>query len=464
MTPSSQQTRRSTSRLKIEENLGLLRRRGLEDSRPDELNSLLVLAHTLSNKPSDAACIEDALGQAIDACWGGSLGEGPSLRDVMRLWFGLLAVDDLEAPITREMPSPVRTTAAWEYWGGEAKEAKSTFRTSAGKRRCKALAHKLVELEAQAIDKVTTATATNSPAPEPSTSTAEPSGSPLPPQTQEQPADEPGVVTPPRVATAPDSRAPESTVRRSRNHWGTFATFAGIAVVVGLIVWAPWSTGSADAIPPLGAIVNAQTGTWTTRAAVIPVEAPVGVEEGHAEFRGCDVSTERPCRFSSPVPPLKPRVGDLLEFSVRLNNGYSKAIPYVKLEAHAEEVSAEKRPSPNEASHTREHTELAVAMHVSWPTAGDLGSGPTTTRQAHINQILIQFSDGAHYGLSYIPGSSEIYYRERNFLHHLPDGIFTNHFAGPGIALQDLGQPSTCYPCAIDYIRYVRFRVRVVHS
>jgi hypothetical protein len=33
-----------------------------------------------------------------------------------------------------------------------------------------------------------------------------------------------------------------------------------------------------------------------------------------------------------------------------------------------------------------------------------------------------------------------------------------------GIALQHLGEPPTCHPCAEKYIRYVRFRARVINS
>src|ERR1700721_2965321 len=127
---------RARSRKGVEESLRKLHRRGLRDPRLDGLGELVELARNLSGEPTDHAKVEDALAQGIDACWGGVLEDGPTLRDAMRLWFGLPTVDDPTAPDTRALTSTERHKAAHKHWvrlelekGEKPREAEETFRT-----------------------------------------------------------------------------------------------------------------------------------------------------------------------------------------------------------------------------------------------------------------------------------------------------------------------------------------------
>ena len=449
MTPSTAQPAIVRSSRRVEKNLRLLHRRGLPDPRLDDLKELVAVARNLSSEPTDREMVENALAQAIDACWGGAREAGPSLRDVVLLWFGLPAVDDSAAPNTRALSSSERLTVAWTYWGGKDRETKETFRTSKAAKRYEALAKKLVELEVAAIRSATTldTSAQQSvqtiPEPgQPPTSAQHESTSPI---------------------TTAETRSPEpfrlsdfaSVVTRLRPK-RQIAALLTAAAVAGIVIWAPWSSSHNASIPPLGAIVNAQTGIWSMDVPMTPAESPTGVGEGGGRFRGCDVSTEHPCRYKANTPPLKVNVGDTLEFSAILNNGYDTAIPYVKLEAFANQISHSSGPSI-EPRHARISTELVVGMNISWPSVGELGAGPITTHHTQTNDIYIQLPTPRNYGLSYIPGTSTIHFSEPYFFHNLPDGIMES-----GIALQDVGQPKGCFRCDAEYRRLVSFRAKVI--
>jgi hypothetical protein len=450
MTPSTGQSARTRRWGQVEKNLRKLHRRGLRDPQLDDLNELVAIAHNLSSKPTEREKVIDALAQAIDACWGGAREEGPSLRDVMRLWFGLPAVDDSTAPDTRAMNSVERHIAAWKYWkGDEREEAEATFRTSKGTKRYETLAKKLVELEA---DAARSATALDALARQSAQAIPEPQQLAQPATTQQDSAPAITTVEPPgsRLGGFASTVAQLQTKRKI----GLLLT----AALAGIVAWALWSSSSSISIPPLGAIVNAQTGTWSMRAPKTPAEFPAGIGGGDTKFRGCDVSTEHPCRYSSSVPPLKAHVDDTLEFTVILNNSYNTAIPYIKLEAYVNKIG-EGGTSSRELLHAGISTELAVGMSISWPSEGELGAGPTITRHAEINEVYIKFPRAGDYGLRYIPKTSTIHLSKPHFFHYLPDGIME-----PGIVLQNVGQPTTCFPCAISYIRLVSFRTRVVRK
>jgi hypothetical protein len=126
----------------VEKELGKLRRRGLSNPRVQDLKALLAIAQVLSNKPREAEQIEDALLLAID---GFALPE----HNILRVWFGLAAVDDPDAPDTRGMTSKERHKAAWEYAGSPG--AESTFRSTRTTERYKDLAARLVRLYEKAL-------------------------------------------------------------------------------------------------------------------------------------------------------------------------------------------------------------------------------------------------------------------------------------------------------------------------
>lgn len=55
---------------RVETNLRKLHTNGLRDPQLHDLKDLVEIARKLSDKPTDGACVEDALAQAIDAVWG----------------------------------------------------------------------------------------------------------------------------------------------------------------------------------------------------------------------------------------------------------------------------------------------------------------------------------------------------------------------------------------------------------
>jgi hypothetical protein len=414
------------SRKAVEKDLRKLHRRGLQ-GRLDDLGELLAIARAIGDESTDRESVRSAVASAIDGCWGGGRESGPSLRDTMRLWFGLPAIDNPSAPDTSAMSSVQRHSAAWGYWNAQAvaKESLETFRTSKAAARYEALAKKLIELEVA------------------SSETAEANRRKL---------DEQRPAAPPDDDTEPETPAPPRLANRRKR-----LVLAGtlVALTGGLMIWRPWNPAALP-LPPRGAIVNAQTGSWTMQAAETPAEYPVGVGEGPSEFRGCDITTEKDCRFPETVPPLRPRIGDVVEFAVRLNNGHNSDIPYLKLESSVNSISesaAGRKILPAAA-------ELAVSLQVVFPSrSGELGTGPVTIRRPRFNDVYLYFNTPGKYGLVEVPGSSEIYNKKVGFLHRLPDGIMEL-----GIALQHLGEPPTCHPCAEKYIRFVRFRARVINS
>ena len=441
---------------KVEKNLRKLQRNGPQNPQPDELVELVAVSRNLSDRDGDWEKIIDALGQAIDACWGGTHGNGPSLRDTMRLWFGLPAIDDPDAPDTRTLTSTQRHTAAWEYWvrpelktGATPREAKTTFRTSKATRRYEAIAKKLVALEVSAA--------------------------------QFQPPPTPPSPEAAEVSSAPPLSAPTRPLHqrggRSR-HWRVVRGLGHklsrrrvillvIVVTVGatLVALAPWSS-TGERVPPFGAIVNAQTGLWSMTAPKTPAEFPTGLGSGQ-QVRVCDLSSDPECHHylhSTLSEPIKVHVGDTLAFAFVLNNGYNNAIPYLSISATVNlaglSQDSQQRVSKTglkSLRHTGVWDALALAVFVQWPSFGSLGSGSVTTREAGIGEALMRLPTTGSYTLQYLPGTSTLSLDHPHFFHYLPDGII-----GPGIALQDVGEPVGCYPCDIKYIRVVRFEARVV--
>jgi hypothetical protein len=442
MTPSNARSARPRSRKGVEKSLRKLHRRGLRDPRLDGLSELVELARNLSDEPTDHAKVEDALAQGIDACWGGVREAGPTLRDAMRLWFGLPAVDDPTAPDTRALTSTERHKAAHEHWvqlelkkGENLREAEETFRTSNGANRYKALAQKLVELEADAAQSATNLDTSAQAIAEPVQPFAEPS--------QAQPDSAPAIRA---VEPSPGSsrlRDFASAVIRRWSKRRTAVLLIAVAVVVGLVSWAPWSSSRGISIPPLGAIVNAQTGTWSLHVPITPAKYPAQIGGGPI-FAAADLSTTR--KYAAHGEPLKVHIGDIIEFSVKLHDGSNDAVPYVKLNAewHPQALEPPSR-------------ELYVDMTVRWPTqeggSTELGSQEATD----VKPARIQLPAIGHYDLVYIPKSSRILNPESHFSHSLPDGILGN-----GIALQDVGQPPGCFWCAEEYLRFVNFQAQVI--
>lgn len=457
MPPSSVPARRPRRWGPIQGNLRLLHRRGLRNPPLHELGELVAVARNLSTADSDQGKVIDALAQAIDACWGGASDELPSLRDTMRLWFGLPAVDDPGAPDTAALGSAQRHATAWAYWVGperladtKPKEAEETFRTSKAKDRYIALAQKLVQLEAEADQPTPVRT---------------PPASDL---SESAPIPEP----PPPAPSMSARRSRQRRLDRLKAHRipRPLSIMFAVVVAAGIAVaaWAPWSSAQKPHLPPIGAIVNAQTGAWTMTAPKTPVEFPTGIAEGES-VEVCDLSDNPKCRdvrrSTGLYAPLKVHLGDTLDFAFELANGYTEAIPYIRIIASAGHTwlsTPIRLKVPKNVSEalrrTGEWRPLTLSVWVEWPSAaGRLGTGAITTRHPHIESAYLQVISPGSYTLQYLPGTTTLQDKHPYFFHYLPDGIM-----GPGIALQDLGEPADCYPCDSNYIRWVYFKARVV--
>lgn len=430
----------------VEENLRKLHGNGLSDPRLYDLKDLVEIAYKLSDKPTDAGCVEDAIAQGIDAIWGGAREKGPTMRDTMRLWFGLPAVDDSAAPNTRLIKSSVRHEVAWKYLhqvalakGERPQEARSTFRTTKAYPRYEAIAKKLVELEKQADTKAEVV------AQEPPETKAE-----------DQPeADAPHLLS--ASSTTPDelpTDGPRPGTRSIADRLRLRRTLPVVALLatacVAVVAWAPWSSSQA-VVPPDGAIVNAQTGGWSMHAPKTPAELPAEISGSYTNgIRGCDLTTEHPCHFDAvPKRPLDIHAGDELEFIANLYVLHS-AIPYVKIGAGMDWLGKKGVLSKR----------MDVFVFANWSSVGEFDTGTPRLRETTEGSVYLETATEGQYNLRYIPGSTVLFYRNAHFFQRLPDGIYEG-----GIALRDLGPPPTaCATCAMEYVRYVGFRTRVVRE
>lgn len=450
MPPSSAQVGRPRAWSPIERNLRTLRRSGLRNPPLHNLGELVAVARSLSAAKADHDRLIDALARAIDACWGGAASDLPTLRDTMRLWFGLPAVDDAHAPDTAKLRSAQRQTTAWEYWvgpelsaGKQPKEALATFRTNKARDRYIALAQKLVELEATPARAKPTPVA-------PSDTTRAPLLS---------------VSTVPQQTVSSRFRFLHHALGAVRMPRQQVAIFLVILAAGTVVAWAPWRSGGK---PPFGAIVNAETGAWSMTAPETPVENPIGLSGGR-DLAVCDLTVDPRCHYNERTTyyePLHVHVGDRLRFSLQLSDGYGTPIPYMSLRASMNTDSLSRQTHlriPKLVAETLRRAGiwevLSVNVSVQWPTSGTLGSGIVAVRSAEIYPVYLQPPiSGVRYMLRYQRGSSYLAARP-HFFRYLPDGIM-----GRGIALQDVGAPTNCDRCDGKYIRFVDFEAEIARE
>lgn len=218
-------------------------------------------------------------------------------------------------------------------------------------------------------------------------------------------------------------------------------------------------------IPPEGSVINAETGEIVRHPHVRPSEYPAEIDGGFALFHACDVSTESHCGGHNGSIPIKVKVGDVVAFLVKLNDGSGTAVHNVKLEAlpHARLLPNAEAEDPSVSQ-----TELEVRVSVRWPETIEghkviaepdhLGGEPKLA-PLQDKTIYFQLPHPGHYKLEYIPGSTILFNEQAHFFHHLPDGIMRY-----GIELENVGSPPSCFWCAEQYIRYADWHARVVNG
>jgi hypothetical protein len=196
-----------------------------------------------------------------------------------------------------------------------------------------------------------------------------------------------------------------------------------------------------------------------------PVEYPIGLSGGR-DLAVCDLTVDPRCHYNERTTyyePLLVHVGDRLRFSLLLNDGYGTPIPYMSLKANlnADRLSRTTHLRvPKPVAETLRRTGiwevLSVNVSVQWPTSGTLGSGVVSVRNAEVDPVYLQPPiSGVRYTLRYRRGSSRLAARP-HFLHYLPNGIM-----GRGIALQDVGAPTSCHRCDGRYTRFVDFEAEI---
>lgn len=436
--------------------LKALHRRGLRDPYLDDLKDLVEIARQLSSKPTDREMVEDALAQAIDACWGGKREDTPTMRDTMRLWFGLPAFDDLSAPDLRAAPSPRRHQEAWKYLearrlslGEYPREALVTFRTSRGGKRYETLARKLIELANAAESQPTIV------APSPTSETTDAAPDALPDdQTSlatdaapETPLDDPPVPPSDLPASVIEQRYPvRGWLRRIGPRRAALPFSVVLVITASLIVWLTHpsspSYSNPHTIPPEGAIVNAEDGAVSLHATAKPPNASVGLGGGQIML-ACIVTPHPPCHYAA---SLKVRAGDTVKFSLALGETREQLIPYLKLET--ETIGSPLRIVADEAIDA-----LTVSLSIEWPRIPHEPEIPDFA----LTSTRLQFPSKGPYVLSYVSGSTELLTENGHLLHLLPNGILEKE----GVALQDVGTPPGCFRCENQYRRYVDFRAKV---
>jgi len=204
----------------------------------------------------------------------------------------------------------------------------------------------------------------------------------------------------------------------------------------------------APTIPPPGTIINAQTGEPAVNVQYsTPQMAQIGAG---GIFRACDLTREHPCRYERNQGPIKAKPGDLLELGIRLHNGNDASVPYARftVEMWGGQGTFIAKNSSGEVTSERRDP-LSAELDIEYQTG--------TTHEGIEESVEIDVPESAGYtALNYVPGSTVLLDGHHHLVARLPDGIMDS-----GLALADIGSPSSCYFCDIRYIRFIFFKAKV---
>jgi hypothetical protein len=166
-------------------------------------------------------------------------------------------------------------------------------------------------------------------------------------------------------------------------------------------------------------------------------------------FRACDRTTEHPCRYDADQGPIEARPGDQLEFGIRLHNGNDASVPYAHLTVELWGGEGTIIEHDSSGAVTERRDPLEAKLNIEYKT-GISHDGIEET-------VEIDVPEGSGYtALNYVPGSTVLMNRQHHLVASLPDGIMDS-----GLALADIGSPSSCYFCDLRYTRLVFFRTKV---
>lgn len=203
----------------------------------------------------------------------------------------------------------------------------------------------------------------------------------------------------------------------------------------------------ASAIPPSGTVINTQTGQ---PAVNVQRSTPqiAQLEFGHI-FRACDRTTEHPCRYDADQGAIKAKPGDLLEFGIRLHNGNDASVPYAHLTVESWGGDGTIIEHSSSGAVTDRRAPVAAKLDIEYKT-GISHDGIEETVEIDVPE------SSGYTALNYVLGSTVLVDRQHHLVARLPDGIMDG-----GLALADIGSPSSCYFCDLRYTRLVFFRARV---
>lgn len=203
----------------------------------------------------------------------------------------------------------------------------------------------------------------------------------------------------------------------------------------------------ASAIPPSGTVIDAQTGK---PAVSVQRSTPqiAQLEFGHI-FRACDKTAEHLCRYNADQSSIKAKPGDMLEFGILLHNGNDVSVPYAHftVELWGGESTIIEHGSSGAARERRDP--MTAKLDIEYRTG--------ISHDGIEESVEIDVPESSGYtALNYVPGSTVLMDRHHHLVARLPDGIMDS-----GLALADIGSPSSCYFCDIRYTRLVFFRARI---
>jgi hypothetical protein len=211
-------------------------------------------------------------------------------------------------------------------------------------------------------------------------------------------------------------------------------------LVAALIEWEGWR-GEQEPFPARGSIVDAQTGVASASWLVRPTPNSQGIP-WQGVLRACNLSTEDCERWETPggEVAVAARSGDTIDFRVRLHDLRSKPVSLLRLAAASVQSGGR----------------AAVQLSIAWPVR-DRRDPERLGRELHRDTVSLLLPPEAE--LVYSPETTVLYGSpgEESLIARLPEGIMDPG----GIKLRNVGAPSGCWDCDLEYTRYVDFQARV---
>lgn len=238
--------------------------------------------------------------------------------------------------------------------------------------------------------------------------------------------------------TGPSEPQQRATSRR-RRVWAIVAAVLLALVAIPIVLVATDDSGTAQAVPPPGSVVDASNGKVVSASLPNSRREHEGAIEGGRLLTGCLLGSG-PCLYPPKGQPVVASAGQVVRFNVRLHDTTPAPVAEVKLEAYER----------------RDAADVAISVTDEFPGGGTEQGGRAGSSSA---PVVVRFRGARPHTLHMIPGSTALYDAAETprMLGRLPEGIF----AAGGITLTNVGAPRSCWDCDRNYTRYVFFEMRV---